>query len=103
VSIKNDGHYFCRAGGNRPDGLNEPVTFYVSHLALRTVGNIVGGGCVSVHCFLLTPPWRLQSICKSGKSRTRLVSSKKVWTVCYVVKLKSEKGLHRQSQSRWLI
>ncbi|MDM4048559.1 hypothetical protein QTO39_24215, partial [Escherichia coli] len=28
VSIKNDGHYFCRAGGNRPDGLNEPVTFY---------------------------------------------------------------------------
>ncbi|PZY39174.1 copper resistance protein, partial [Escherichia coli] len=20
------GHYFCRAGGNRPDGLNEPVT-----------------------------------------------------------------------------
>ncbi|QAU18419.1 copper resistance protein [Escherichia coli] len=29
VSIKNDGHYFCRAGGNRPDGLNEPVTFTV--------------------------------------------------------------------------
>ncbi|MDL8134001.1 hypothetical protein QS766_24840, partial [Escherichia coli] len=29
VSIKNDGHYFCRAGGNRPDGLNEPVTYYV--------------------------------------------------------------------------
>ncbi|MCJ1165475.1 hypothetical protein K9T71_01295, partial [Escherichia coli] len=28
VSIKNDGHYFCRAGGNRPDGLNEPVTIY---------------------------------------------------------------------------
>ncbi|ECD3579677.1 hypothetical protein EZ738_24130 [Salmonella enterica subsp. enterica serovar Saintpaul] len=27
VSIKNDGHYFCRAGGNRPDGLNEPVTY----------------------------------------------------------------------------
>ncbi|TGG22513.1 copper resistance protein [Escherichia coli] len=26
VSIKNDGHYICRAGGNRPDGLNEPVT-----------------------------------------------------------------------------
>ncbi|PBK06748.1 copper resistance protein [Escherichia coli] len=30
VSIKNDGHYFCRAGGNRPDGLNEPVTFRLS-------------------------------------------------------------------------
>ncbi|HAG7466508.1 copper resistance protein (plasmid) [Escherichia coli] len=29
MSIKNDGHYFCRAGGNRPDGLNEPVTFIV--------------------------------------------------------------------------
>ncbi|MVW26788.1 hypothetical protein GP657_25035 [Escherichia coli] len=26
VSTKNDGHYFCGAGGNRPDGLNEPVT-----------------------------------------------------------------------------
>ncbi|MDF9057855.1 putative zinc ribbon protein, partial [Escherichia coli] len=33
VSIKNDGHYFCRAGGNRPDGLNEPVT----HLQGMTV------------------------------------------------------------------
>ncbi|MEK9369002.1 hypothetical protein V9757_23885, partial [Escherichia coli] len=29
VSIKNDGHYFCRAGGNRPDGLNEPVTVVI--------------------------------------------------------------------------
>ncbi|WP_231362589.1 hypothetical protein, partial [Escherichia coli] len=29
-SIKNDGHYFCRAGGNRPDGLNEPVTLMTS-------------------------------------------------------------------------
>ncbi|TIZ06280.1 copper resistance protein [Escherichia coli] len=28
MSIKNDGHYFCRAGGNRPDGLNEPVTYF---------------------------------------------------------------------------
>ncbi|MGA5940374.1 hypothetical protein ACPB0Q_24690, partial [Escherichia coli] len=28
-SIKNDGHYFCRAGGNRPDGLNEPVTVQI--------------------------------------------------------------------------
>ncbi|PZZ37342.1 copper resistance protein, partial [Escherichia coli] len=24
-----DGHYFCRAGGNRPDGLNEPVTLLI--------------------------------------------------------------------------
>ncbi|MCU7311757.1 hypothetical protein N6N71_25115, partial [Escherichia albertii] len=40
VSIKNDGHYFCRAGGNRPDGLNEPVTYKhsmnrVHHLSLE--------------------------------------------------------------------
>ncbi|TZA43262.1 copper resistance protein [Escherichia coli] len=31
MSIKNDGHYFCRAGGNRPDGLNEPVTLMATH------------------------------------------------------------------------
>ncbi|MDN0540052.1 copper resistance protein [Escherichia coli] len=31
MSIKNDGHYFCRAGGNRPDGLNEPVTIHSFH------------------------------------------------------------------------
>ncbi|PQK39091.1 hypothetical protein C5Y84_19255 [Escherichia coli] len=28
--FKNDGHYFCRAGGNRPDGLNEPVTNFIT-------------------------------------------------------------------------
>ncbi|QBY27992.1 copper resistance protein [Citrobacter rodentium] len=27
MSTKNDGHYFCGAGGNRPDGLNETLTF----------------------------------------------------------------------------
>ncbi|MDN0405616.1 copper resistance protein [Escherichia coli] len=31
MSIKNDGHYFCRAGGNRPDGLNEPVTVLLEY------------------------------------------------------------------------
>ncbi|EFX7917171.1 DUF1472 domain-containing protein [Shigella sonnei] len=35
VSIKNDGHYFCRAGGNRPDGLNEPVTLRFRGLTLQ--------------------------------------------------------------------
>ncbi|ELJ5202690.1 IS1 family transposase, partial [Escherichia coli] len=30
-----DGHYFCRAGGNRPDGLNEPVTIERHNLNLR--------------------------------------------------------------------
>ncbi|EEY8720208.1 hypothetical protein DFY64_16535 [Escherichia coli] len=34
VSIKNDGHYFCRAGGNRPDGLNEPVTTQTIAIAM---------------------------------------------------------------------
>ncbi|MDN2464174.1 copper resistance protein [Escherichia coli] len=34
MSIKNNGHYFCRAGGNRPDGLNEPVTHTLIHLYL---------------------------------------------------------------------
>ncbi|MFU1516910.1 hypothetical protein ACM2VJ_25085, partial [Escherichia coli] len=37
VSIKNDGHYFCRAGGNRPDGLNEPVTFLFKSLSFLSV------------------------------------------------------------------
>ncbi|TJH27101.1 hypothetical protein, partial [Escherichia coli] len=44
VSIKNDGHYFCRAGGNRPDGLNEPVTseqYY--HEYIRQQKSISGG------------------------------------------------------------
>ncbi|RBW95125.1 copper resistance protein [Escherichia coli] len=36
MSIKNDGHYFCRAGGNRPDGLNEPVTFQVTECHYQT-------------------------------------------------------------------
>ncbi|EOW8121161.1 hypothetical protein ACQUSI_005522 [Escherichia coli] len=26
MSIKNDGHYFCGAGGNRPDGSDEALT-----------------------------------------------------------------------------
>nr|MDN0968202.1 hypothetical protein [Escherichia coli] len=43
MSIKNDGHYFCRAGGNRPDGLNEPVTIFINvglgEAAKRNVGN----------------------------------------------------------------
>ncbi|EFD1721402.1 copper resistance protein [Escherichia coli] len=37
MSIKNDGHYFCRAGGNRPDGLNEPVT-------IKPLKDIMNGG-----------------------------------------------------------
>ncbi|OKS95469.1 copper resistance protein [Escherichia coli] len=49
MSIKNDGHYFCRAGGNRPDGLNEPVTntqplftFLLHKLKIRAVRAVHG-------------------------------------------------------------
>ncbi|EAS4080248.1 hypothetical protein D6N28_03690 [Salmonella enterica] len=35
AQFKNDGHYFCRAGGNRPDGLNEPVTISINDGALK--------------------------------------------------------------------
>ncbi|EFB5266555.1 hypothetical protein FNN22_25200, partial [Escherichia coli] len=53
VSIKNDGHYFCRAGGNRPDGLNEPVTFIYPGQSVRQVvavsapGDRDSNGCVA--------------------------------------------------------
>nr|MDN1558517.1 hypothetical protein [Escherichia coli] len=40
MSIKNDGHYFCRAGGNRPDGLNEPVTDNVKYRVI--INNLYG-------------------------------------------------------------
>ncbi|MBL9908960.1 hypothetical protein JNS93_25545, partial [Klebsiella pneumoniae] len=43
VSIKNDGHYFCRAGGNRPDGLNEPVTIGVNLGTAISTGLEKGG------------------------------------------------------------
>uniref|UniRef100_UPI001E2F5927 hypothetical protein n=1 Tax=Escherichia coli TaxID=562 RepID=UPI001E2F5927 len=53
VSIKNDGHYFCRAGGNRPDGLNEPVTISVQgDIVLQSDSKIslrVGGSFVVIH------------------------------------------------------
>ncbi|WP_272468112.1 hypothetical protein, partial [Escherichia coli] len=39
VSIKNDGHYFCRAGGNRPDGLNEPVTVILNISVINVFDN----------------------------------------------------------------
>ncbi|MDA6191342.1 conjugal transfer protein TraP, partial [Escherichia coli] len=41
VSIKNDGHYFCRAGGNRPDGLNEPVTLNMLHDSINKLGEAI--------------------------------------------------------------
>ncbi|MCV8516359.1 hypothetical protein ODS72_15315, partial [Escherichia coli] len=41
VSIKNDGHYFCRAGGNRPDGLNEPVTKRMINLLIIVLRAVV--------------------------------------------------------------
>ncbi|MGR1917502.1 hypothetical protein ACUX5C_25105, partial [Salmonella enterica] len=44
MSIKNDGHYFCRAGGNRPDGLNEPVTLIQQEILLGLVGRTMMTG-----------------------------------------------------------
>ncbi|EGK7673465.1 recombinase family protein [Escherichia coli] len=41
VSIKNDGHYFCRAGGNRPDGLNEPVTLRERGVNFRSLTDAI--------------------------------------------------------------
>ena len=35
VSIKNDGHYFCGAGGNRPDGSDEALTLILRVLQLK--------------------------------------------------------------------
>ncbi|MCK2309380.1 hypothetical protein PO522_25415, partial [Escherichia coli] len=43
-SIKNDGHYFCRAGGNRPDGLNEPVTKDLTDEEKNCLGSGSTGG-----------------------------------------------------------
>ena len=47
---KNDGHYFCRVGGNRPDGLNEPVTIIIPPIIFNGIaysdpgsGNNPGG------------------------------------------------------------
>ncbi|MGU4345545.1 hypothetical protein ACVUSC_23545, partial [Escherichia coli] len=42
VSIKNDGHYFCRAGGNRPDGLNEPVTLVLRKGDIEIPSDLAG-------------------------------------------------------------
>ncbi|EEW1694855.1 hypothetical protein D9J33_14105 [Escherichia coli] len=47
MSIKNDGHYFCRAGGNRPDGLNEPVTI-VYQIKSSITFPILPGKAVSI-------------------------------------------------------
>ncbi|EFW0923142.1 hypothetical protein F7895_01915 [Shigella sonnei] len=57
VSIKNDGHYFCRAGGNRPDGLNEPVTDLGIHTNIHRSESITNVGnpgtifCAAHICF----------------------------------------------------
>ncbi|RAX91019.1 copper resistance protein [Escherichia coli] len=35
MSIKNDGHYFCGAGGNRPDGSDEALTLMARQTDLQ--------------------------------------------------------------------
>ncbi|CTT81619.1 tail protein from Bacteriophage (fragment) [Escherichia coli] len=37
-AVQNDGHYFCGTGGNRPDGLNEPVTILAEDVSVRLIG-----------------------------------------------------------------
>ncbi|WP_215412713.1 hypothetical protein, partial [Escherichia coli] len=66
VSIKNDGHYFCRAGGNRPDGLNEPVT---SQLKSR---RIKGGINSIIYCFFYYFDISPNSLCYIAESNTLL-------------------------------
>ncbi|ENU1522063.1 hypothetical protein ACFGVW_004413, partial [Shigella flexneri] len=44
--LQNDGHYFCGTGGNRPDGLNEPVTFQVSLAGNPCVIRLVAQVCM---------------------------------------------------------
>ncbi|MGM7171564.1 hypothetical protein ABOB58_27555, partial [Escherichia coli] len=54
VSIKNDGHYFCRAGGNRPDGLNEPVTSAITgDLNFISTDRVLNTGIIERFCFLM--------------------------------------------------
>lgn len=55
VSIKNDGHYFCRAGGNRPDGLNEPVTEKIgSQKNYRCLAGGIGGVVITeIYCAVI--------------------------------------------------
>ncbi|EOM7976224.1 hypothetical protein ACNCRI_004235 [Escherichia coli] len=65
MSIKNDGHYFCRAGGNRPDGLNEPVTFlrrsrhYLPERSKQSVTGLQPGKAIrNRRIFLIAVCWR---------------------------------------------
>ncbi|MEY7949713.1 hypothetical protein AB9D71_18900, partial [Escherichia coli] len=55
VSIKNDGHYFCRAGGNRPDGLNEPVTIDLTGISTRMSAHLFTG---NQHIWISAPETR---------------------------------------------
>ncbi|MCF3210982.1 TonB family protein [Escherichia coli] len=57
MSIKNDGHYFCRAGGNRPDGLNEPVTYIKGLVEVKF--DIGADGTVTRIVFLRSEPHNL--------------------------------------------
>ncbi|WP_213091768.1 hypothetical protein, partial [Escherichia coli] len=47
--FKNDGHYFCRAGGNRPDGLNEPVTILGNNRTNLRISLALPAGLNSSH------------------------------------------------------
>ncbi|EFB7601816.1 type II toxin-antitoxin system RelE/ParE family toxin [Escherichia coli] len=42
AQFKNDGHYFCGAGGNRPDGSDEALTHNPYSGAARLHGDLAG-------------------------------------------------------------
>ncbi|WP_206748665.1 hypothetical protein, partial [Escherichia coli] len=50
-----DGHYFCRAGGNRPDGLNEPVTFIIKNHLINLLVFFVNASYLTVICNCFEP------------------------------------------------
>ncbi|EFB6554180.1 hypothetical protein FQE89_18060, partial [Escherichia coli] len=47
-----DGHYFCRAGGNRPDGLNEPVTIIFKAQRLYMFPRLSSGRWISGEAYI---------------------------------------------------
>ncbi|RLX27741.1 hypothetical protein, partial [Escherichia coli] len=75
VSIKNDGHYFCRAGGNRPDGLNEPVTVVWGRGRSVTAGNRISEEKKKSCCKISTKNGgllRYGNYCSVGKIQNRV-------------------------------
>nr|WP_286206845.1 transglycosylase SLT domain-containing protein [Escherichia coli] len=75
MSIKNDGHYFCRAGGNRPDGLNEPVTLNIH----------IGSWILARHFQICGVSWNCLGSYNAGfrkdRHETREQYANKIWRI----------------------